>query len=216
MNKLFVSLTAAGIFTLTGCDMIERPAAPVVATPTPAVVTASAPAPAATASVVCKDEAKTATSIANGDGARAAASCGKKVKVIAKTVKPAQKTVVASTGDSDMVRALVARNMELQAQLANRQAQAGTVVGGDAIMVAAVGKFAPAPSYAEKGVVYSDAGGNTFERIQGGDRLCRFYVQGELRGEKFVSHPDPVESKKMCDRLAQVFQAGMTPTTPEK
>lgn len=213
MNKLFVSLTAAAMFTLTGCDMMARPAVPVVATPTP-VVTASAPAPAATATVICKDEAKSATSIANGDSARAAASCGK--KAVAKAVKPAQKqkTVVASTDNSETVRALVARNAELKAQLANRQA-AGAVVAGDAIMVAAAGKFAPAPSYATEGKVYSDAGGNTFQRIKGGDRLCRFFVQGELRKEQFVSGPTPEATHEMCNNLAMVFQASLTPTTPD-
>lgn len=212
MNKLLFSL-AVIVVALTGCDLLNRPTtASVVATPT--VVTASAPAPAATATVMCKDEAKSATSIANGSSARAVASCGKKAKAaVAKAVKPAPATATASTGDSDVVRALAARNAELTAQLANRQA--GTVVGGTTTTVATVGKFAPAPSYATEGKVYADSNGNTFQRIKGGDRLCRFYVQGELRKEQFVSGPTPEATHEMCNNLAMVFQASLTPTTPD-
>jgi hypothetical protein len=79
----------------------------------------------------------------------------------------------------------------------------------------ALAAFAPAPGYAEEGMVYSDTAGNTFERHKGGDRLCRFYVNGELRKEQFVSGSSLVETKRMCDILAEVFQASLTPMTPE-
>lgn len=72
------------------------------------------------------------------------------------------------------------------------------------------------PVVAEEGRVYLDALGNTFERHQGGSRLCKFFVNGVLTKQQFVQHPDPVESKKQCDLLSQEFYASLTPTTQEQ
>lgn len=77
-------------------------------------------------------------------------------------------------------------------------------------------RFPPAPNYTENGKVYSDAAGNTFERHKAGDRLCQFFVQGELRKEAFVSGKTPEETKAKCDILALKFQSGLTPVTEEK
>jgi hypothetical protein len=41
-------------------------------------------------------------------------------------------------------------------------------------------------------------------------------VNGEIRKEVFVSHPDPKESKRQCDVLAAQFEASLQPTTPVK
>lgn len=72
-----------------------------------------------------------------------------------------------------------------------------------------------APAYAEDGKVYADEGGNTYERHKAGDKLCNFFVQGQLRKQVFVHGTDPVAAKKACDIEGQVFQASLTAITPE-
>lgn len=78
------------------------------------------------------------------------------------------------------------------------------------------GGFTPALTNLEEGKVYSDGNGNTYERHQAGTRECKFYINGELVKRQFVQNPDPRESKKQCDLLANEFQASLTPTTSEK
>lgn len=206
-----VALQSAKSATATVSAPTVATTLPAPASPTtPSVAKEAGPVTSANAAVVCKD-GKPAKAQASGSDARASASCGEKPKepkpTVAKNPAKAGGSVAVapspSTGGSvDVVKRLAEENVNLRSRM------------GGSPSVAVAGSFAPAPAFAEEGKVYSDGGGNTFERHTGGERLCQFMVNGQIRKEVFVRGSSPQETKQKCDLLAQEFLASMTPTTP--
>jgi hypothetical protein len=203
---------------LAGSNAFKKPTVTATATVTAPIPPApkaeeSKPETAAEAKAVCKD-GKPAAAQASGPDAKAVARCGplpvaKKVVPATGTAKVAPSATTQAKPSDDRLADLVKRLAEENRQL--KSAGGGTVATGPVPAT-----FAPAPAYAEEGKVYSDASGNTYERHTAGSRLCRFMVNGEIRKEVFVSHPDPKESKRQCDVLAAQFEASLQPTTPVK
>lgn len=194
------------VVILTNC-LIASAFAQTAAVPAPAAASTAS----ASASVNCTD-GKVAKSTATGNGMHVTASCGNATNTSASkskhvaSKKSAEKSVVSTThvDQSETVRRLAHENANLKAKTSmNSASNAGYTIAGVGPKV-----------FADEGKVYSDAEGNTFERHTGGSRLCRFMVNGQIRKELFVQHPDPKESKKQCDLLAQEFIASMEPTTP--
>ncbi len=171
------------------------------------------PAVVALNDVVTACKAATNTGQMTVNGQAVMIKCGEQTPPPPAAKPAAHKPQPAATRPDDGNTVAELRARLHRAEAANRQA--GVVVGSDAITVAAVGKFAPAPAYAVADTVYADEGGNTFERHKGGERLCNFYVQGQLRKQVFVNGATPAASKKACDIEAQVFQASLTAVTPE-
>ena len=219
---LAVALGVLGF--LAGSSAFKKPTATATATVTTTAPDPTPPAPkaeeskseaaqsVAKAEAVCKD-GKPASASASGPDARAVAKCGpppvakKSVPATgtAKVAPVATQAQPAADRLADLLKKLAEENRLL------KSAGGGTVATGPVSTT-----FAPAPAYAEDGKVYSDASGNTYERHTAGSRLCRFMVNGEIRKEVFVNHPDPKESKRQCDVLAAQFEASLQPTTPVK
>lgn len=169
----------------------------------------------AKAEAVCKD-GKPASASASGPDARAVAKCGVQPLMAKKPTPatgvgkvPAPIAVAPAQPSADRLADILRKLAEENRLL--KSAGGGTVATGPVSTT-----FAPAPAYAEEGKVYSDSSGNTYERHTAGSRLCRFMVNGEIRKEVFVNHPDPKESKRQCDVLAAQFEASLQPTTPVK
>lgn len=193
MKKIQFFLVLMSMFVLSACTQVTEffgGGTTASSATVPATVT---PKPtAATASVTCKG-GDTQTAKAVGENAKAIASCGTQKTTAAK------KTASVKSG-VDEVRKQAHERADQKVEMSVKT------------------HFAPSsiPRFPEEGKVYWDAGGNTFERHQGGSRECKFYVNGELVKRQFVQHPDPKKSKEQCDLLAAEFIAGLTPTTPEK
>lgn len=141
----------------------------------------------ADASVVCVNPEDSKTAKAVGPNARVTASCGQPTKHRGSSIK---KTSSVSTSTKKVVSETSVVIAPITASIATR--------------------------FPEEGKVYSDAGGNTFERHKGGSRECKFYVNGRWVKSMFVQHPDPVESKRQCDLLSQEFYSTMSNVTPEE
>lgn len=155
-------------------------------------VSAFAATPVADASVVCgPGDSKTAKAV--GENARVTASCGARAK-------PAATVRKQSSGGSRT----------------STSHQRASFSGGSSSALMASLEATTSSRFPDEGRVYSDAGGNTFERHYGGSRECKFYINGDLVKRQFVQHPDPVQSKRQCDLLSMEFYATVTPTTPEK
>jgi hypothetical protein len=165
----------------------------------------------AVATVVCdKDNTQTAKAI--GKTASAVATCGNTKSAVKVAKAPAKASVAHAAPAANGLSA------EAILQLANENIALRLAAAGMKNIAAAatsVQGTSSTPRFLEEGKVYSDADGNTMERINAGSRECRFYVNGNYMKSQFVQNPDKKESKKQCDLLSAQYLASLTPTTPE-
>lgn len=216
MKKILVLASLVASFvSLSACskEAEKSPAPVVVSTPTGTTTTTTTATATATANANANcgpGETKTAKAV--GENAKVTASCGSQK---APTAKAKAVTSTSTSSDASLVRQLANENANLKVQMAAASAAASASATVAKTSPSSVGITPLMPRFPEEGRVYSDAGGNTFERHMGGSRECKFSVNGELVKRQFAQHPDQKESKKECDLLASVFIAGLTPTTPE-